>query len=111
MNLITPDDLAAPIPKLDTRGTAENLVNLLGQHSDRDLLLILTAQVLESQAEVRILQATVNTLLIELCHRQPDTLSKSLNRMLAQRHQEILRQFQKQSDAFGRHNRAELPAG
>jgi hypothetical protein len=83
------------------------LLDLLGQHSDRDLLLILMSQILETKTEVRVLQATVNTLLIELCHRQPDKLSESLTRMSAQRRQELLSHFRTESEAFDRRARGE----
>src|ERR1041385_2710293 len=87
---VIPHDNSVPTSKLDnTCATTENLVDLFGQHSERDLLLILVGQMLETRTEVRILQATVNTLLIELCHRQPDKLSQTLTRMSGQRRQEL----------------------
>jgi len=111
--MISPNTVAArensePIPKGNGRATAEHLSDCLSEHSDRDLLLILMGQVLETKAELRILQATVNTLLIELCNRQPDKLSQKLDRMSGQRYEELITQFRDESDAFGRHSRTEL---
>lgn len=62
---------------------------------------------LETRTEVRVLQATVNTLLIELCNRQPDKLSQSLARMSAQRRQELLSPFRTESEVFDRRTRVE----
>lgn len=111
--MISPNTIAArensgPIPKSNGRATAEHLSGCLIEHSDRDLLLILMGQVLETKAELRILQATVNTLLVELCNRQPDKLSQKLDRMSGQRYEELITQFRDESDAFGRHRRTEL---
>jgi hypothetical protein len=94
-----PLEAVAPIPK-KARATAANLIDSLKAHSDRNLLVLLIGQVLDSQAEVRVLQATVNTLLIELCHRQPDSLSQSLGRMGGQRFQELLNQFRNDCNAI-----------
>jgi hypothetical protein len=100
-NTMAPCENTAVIPKGNSRATAELLSNSLGEHSDRDLLIILMGQVLDTKAELRILQATVNTLLIELCHRQPDKLSQTLDRMSGQRYEELITQFRDESDAFG----------
>src|SRR5690349_13933798 len=85
-NIIGPGEKSATIPKGNGRATAKLLSDSLSDHSDRDLLLILTGQVLETKAELRMLQATVNTLLIELCNRQPEKLSQILERMAGQRY-------------------------
>jgi hypothetical protein len=95
---------------MKTQVTKDDLIGLLGEHSDRDLLVIMMAQVLDAKAEIRMLQVTVNTLLIELCHRQPEKLSENLLRMSGQHYQEILAQFRKRSDAFGQPAVTELPS-
>ena len=55
LNRITTHDNSAPMSKMNTCATAEALIDVLGQHSDRDRLLILMDQVFETQAEIRIL--------------------------------------------------------
>ena len=106
-NPVIPHVSSAPTSKLDICATTETLVDLLGDHSDRDLLLILMGQMIETRTEVRILQATVNTLLVELCNRQPEKLSQSLTRMSAQRRQDLLTDLRTQSEAFDRRSRDE----
>ena len=103
--------VAVPISKADTAGTAERLTNSLAQHSDHDLLLLLMGQVVDAKAEIRVLQATVNTLLIELCHRQPEKLSQVLTRISNQRFEELLTQVRSEADAFRPRGQAESPVG
>lgn len=97
-----PQDSSGPAVKTDVSAKADDLIDFLKGDSDRALLLVLAAQMLETRTEMHILQATVNTLLIELCHRQPDKLSQSLARMSAQRRGELLTQYRTQSEAFAR---------
>ena len=102
INPVLSHDSSAPAAKLSTCVATEALIDLSRRHSDRDLLLILTGQMLETRIELGILQATVNTLLIELCHRQPDKLSQSLARMSAQRRQELVTHFRTTSETLHR---------
>jgi len=101
------ESAAPPLPKPNLRVTAEGLTDCLRPHADRELLVLILGQVLEAKTEIRVLQATVNTLLIELCHRQPDNLTLTLNRMSSQRSQELLAQFKTEAGNFGRSGRVD----